>query len=210
MSVRASIPCAGVGFVAPCLPSSADRPPKGTNWIHEIKHDGFRMMVRSNGVGVRLFTRNGYDWTNRYPLIRQAAHTLWASSFLIDGEAVNCNENGFPDFDTLRHRRNDRSVFLYAFDLIELDGRDLRRDRIEDRKAALVKLLRRSDYGIFLSEHVEDDAAIVFQHACKLGLEGIVSKRRGSPYVSGRSPHWLKLKNPNSAAVRREAEEEWA
>jgi bifunctional non-homologous end joining protein LigD len=112
------------------------------------------------------------------------------------------------DFDTLRRRRNDRTVFLYAFDLIELDGRDLRRERIEDRKAALVKLLRKTDYGIFLSEHVEDEAAIVFQHACKLGLEGIVSKRRGSPYVSGRSPHWLKLKNPNSAAVRREAEEE--
>jgi ATP dependent DNA ligase domain len=81
MSVRASIPCAGVGFVAPCLPSSADRPPKGTGWIHEIKHDGFRMMVRSNGVGVRLFTRNGYDWTNRYPLIRQAAHTLRPARF---------------------------------------------------------------------------------------------------------------------------------
>jgi bifunctional non-homologous end joining protein LigD len=97
----------------------------------------------------------------------------------------------------------------FPFDLIELDGRDLRRETIETRKAALLKLLRKSDYGIFLNEQVEDDAAIVFQHACKLGLEGIVSKGRGSPYLSGRSPHWLKLKNPNSAAVRREAEEEW-
>jgi bifunctional non-homologous end joining protein LigD len=77
------------------------------------------------------------------------------------------------------------------------------------RKTALLKLLRKADYGIFLNEHVDDEAAIVFQHACRLGLEGIVSKRRGSPYVSGRSSHWLKLKNPNSAAVRREAEEEW-
>ena len=145
----------------------------------------------------------------RYPLIRQAAHALRASSFLLDGEAVNCNEDGFPDFDTLGHRRNDRTVFLYAFDLIELDGRDLRREAIETRKTELVKLLRKADYGIFFNEHVEDEAAVVFQHACKLGLEGIVSKRRGSPYVSGRSPHWLKLKNPNSAAVRREAEEEW-
>jgi bifunctional non-homologous end joining protein LigD len=167
------------------------------------------MMVRRNGVGVRLFTRNGYDWRDRYPLIRQAAHALRASSFLLDGEAVNCNEDGFPDFNTLRHRRNDRTVFLYAFDLIELDGHDLRREPIEDRKAALLKLLRKADYGIFLNEHIDDEAAIVFQHACKLGPEGIVSKRRGSPYVSGRSPHWLKLKNPNSAAVRREAEEEW-
>jgi bifunctional non-homologous end joining protein LigD len=122
---------------------------------------------------------------------------------------VNCNEDGFPDFDTLRHRRNDRTVFLYAFDLIELDGRDLRRESIEVRKGALAKLVRKSDYGIFLNEHVEDEAAIVFQHACRLGLEGIVSKRRSSPYVSGRSTHWLKMKNPNSAAVRRETEEEW-
>ena len=160
-------------------------------------------------MGVKLFTRNGYDWTDRYPLIRQAAHALRASLFLLDGEAVNCNEDGFPDFDTLRHRRNDRTVFLYAFDLIELDGCDLRREPIEARKTELVKLLRKADYGIFLNEHVEDEAAIVFQHACKLGLEGIVSKRRGSPYVSGRSLHWLKLKNPNSAAVRRETEEEW-
>jgi bifunctional non-homologous end joining protein LigD len=117
--------------------------------------------------------------------------------------------HGFPDFNMLRHRRNDPSVFLYAFDLIELDGRALRREPIETRKTELVKLLRKADYGIFLNQHVEDEAAIVFQHACKLGLEGIVSKRRGSPYVSGRSLHWLKLKNPNSAAVRREAEE-WA
>jgi bifunctional non-homologous end joining protein LigD len=89
------------------------------------------------------------------------------------------------------------------------DGRDLRLEPIETRKAALLKLLRRSDYGIFLNEHIEDEASIVFQHACKLGLEGIVSKRRGSLYVSGRSQHWLKVKNPNSAAVKREAEEEW-
>jgi bifunctional non-homologous end joining protein LigD len=183
--------------------------PTGTGWIHEIKHDGFRMMVRRSDAGVRLFTRNGCDWTHHYPLIQQAAHTLQATSFLLDGEAVNCNDDGFPDFNTLRHQRNDRTVFLYAFDLIELDGGNLRREPIETRKSALSKLLRKSDYGIFLNEHIEDEAAIVFQHACKLGLEGIVSKRRGSPYVSGRSPHWLKLKNPNSAAVRRETEEEW-
>jgi bifunctional non-homologous end joining protein LigD len=209
MSASARIPNAVLGFVAPCLPSSADRPPKGAGWIHEIKHDGFRMMVRRGNAGVRLFTRNGYDWTHPYPLIHQAAHALRAQSFLLDGEAVNCNKNGYPDFDVLRHRKNDQTVFLYAFDLIELDGRDLRPEPIETRKAALLKLLRNSDYGIFLNEHIEDEASTVFQHACKLGFEGIVCKRRGSPYVSGRSSHWLKLKNPNSAAVRRETEEEW-
>jgi ATP-dependent DNA ligase len=147
------------------------------------------MMIRRNGASVRLFTRNGYDWTNRYPLIQHAAHTLRAQLFVLDGEAVLCAEDGRPDFDTLRYRRNDRSAFLYAYDLIELDGHDLRREPIETRKAALLKLLRRSGYGIFLNEHIEDEASIVFQHACKLGLEGIVSKRRGSPYVSGRSLH---------------------
>src|ERR1044071_4287728 len=182
MSVRASVSSTAVGFIAPCLPRLADRPPKGADWIHEIKHDGFRMMVRRNGRGIRLFTRNGYGWTHRYPLMQQAAHALRARSFLIDGEAVNCNENGLPDFDMLRHRKNDRTVYLYAFDLIELDGCDLRREPIETRKAELVKLLRQADYGIFLSEHVEDEAAIVFQHACRLVLEGIVSKRQGSPY----------------------------
>jgi bifunctional non-homologous end joining protein LigD len=133
-----------------------------------------------------------------------SGHTLRAHSFLLDGEAVNCTDNGLPDFYTLRYRKNEGTVFLYAFDLIELDGNDLRREPIERRKAALAKLLRNADYGIFLSEHIEEEAALVFQHACKLGLEGIVSKRRGSPYVSGRSSHWLKMKNPNSAAVRRD------
>jgi hypothetical protein len=115
---------------------------------------------------------------------------LCGPSFLLDGEAVNCNESGLPDFDTLRHRRNDRTVFLYAFDLIDLDGRDLRREPIESRKIALAKLLRKADYGIFLSEHVEDEAAIVFQHsdtsrlgAWQSGLDHVgapVAKLRGS------------------------------
>jgi len=194
-------------FIPPCLPRLTANPPKGAGWIHEIKHDGFRMMVRRNSVGVRLFTRNGYDWTERYPLIRQAAHALGATSFLLDGEACNCSQDGLPDFDVLRRRSNDPTAFLYAFDLIELDGRDLRPEPIEMRKTALAKLLRKADYGIFFTEHVDDEAEVVFRHACNLRLEGIVSKRRGSPYLSGRSPHWLKLKNPNSAAAKREAEE---
>jgi ATP-dependent DNA ligase len=110
----------------------------------------------------------------------------------------------------LRQRRNGRAVFLYAFDLLQLDGRDLRREPIEVRKAALVKLIRGAGPGLQLSEHFDaHDGAIVFDHACKLGLEGIVSKRRGSRYVSGRSSDWIKLKNPNSPAVRRESEEDW-
>jgi ATP-dependent DNA ligase len=168
-------------------------------------------MVRCDGAGVRLFTRRGYDWTERFPAIISAARSIRAKSFLIDGEAVCCDESGLPVFEMLRRRRHDPRVFLYAFDLLQLDGRDLRRESIEVRKSALARLIRRCGPGLHLSEHLDGHhGAIVFQHACKLGLEGIVSKRRGSRYVSGRSPDWIKSKNPNSPAVRRETEEDWS
>jgi len=128
-------------FIPPCLPSPAERPPSGTGWIHEIKHDGFRMMVRRDAAGVRLLTRNGIDWSDRFPLIAEAAGALVARSFLIDGEAVACDGDGLPIFDKLRYRRADKTVFLYAFDLIELNGQDLRREPIEVRKATLASVL---------------------------------------------------------------------
>src|SRR5439155_15798390 len=93
---------AGADFIGPCLPSAAAKPPSGPGWIHQIKHDGFRLIVRRDGANVRLFTRNGYDWTDRYPLIRQAALCFAGSLFLIDGDAVNCKEDGLPDFNVLR------------------------------------------------------------------------------------------------------------
>ena len=102
-----------------------------------------------------------------------------------------------------------RRVFLYAFDLIELDGDDLRREPIHRRKAVLAKLIRRAKTGLVLNEHIDEHGDIVFRHACKLGLEGIVSKRHGSPYRSGRSRHWIKSKKPKHPAVKREAEEDW-
>src|SRR5438046_5440826 len=133
-----------VGFVQPCLPSPAAKPPARSNWIHEIKHDGFRMMARRDAAGVRLLTRKANDWTSRFPLIAQVVGFLRATSCLIDGEAVACDGDGLPMFERLRQRRDDRHVFLYAFDLLELDGRDLRREPIEDRKAALATLLRKA------------------------------------------------------------------
>jgi len=193
-------------FIEPCLPSIGGRPPRGPNWIHEIKHDGYRLMARRNPAGVRLLTRNGHDWTSRFPLIVQAVDALRLRSCLIDGEAVCCDDDGLPVFRKLRQRRDDRHVFLYAFDLIELDGKDLRREPIEHRKATLAKLLRGAKFGLQLNEHIGDSGDVVFRHACRLGLEGIVSKRLGSHYVSGRSRDWLKFKNPNAPAVKREAE----
>jgi bifunctional non-homologous end joining protein LigD len=197
------------GFIEPCLPSPAAKPPTGPGWIHEIKHDGFRLMARRDPAGVRLLTRRGLDWTGRFPLIARAALSLKTASCLIDGEAVACDGDGLPVFDRLRYRRDDRGVFLYAFDLIELDGDDLRHEPIERRKAALAKLIRRTKTGLALNEHIDEPGDVVFRHACKLGLEGIVSKRLGSPYRSGRSRHWIKSKNPAAPAVKREAEEDW-
>ena len=128
---------------------------------------------------------------------------LRVRSVLIDGEVVCCDEKGVAAFQLLRHRQSEPKAFLYAFDLLELDGTDLRREPIEVRKATLASILRKNRPGVRLNEHMEHpEGAVVFQHACKMGLEGIVSK-------TGRSPDWLKFKNPTAPAVKREAEEDW-
>jgi len=114
------------GFVAPCLPSKVVRPPSGSLWLHEIKFDGYRLMVRRDGPRVRCFTRNGHDWARRFPTIVAAAHRIKASRFLIDGEAVIVRDDGTSDFHALRSRRRGHEAVLYAFDLLELDGDDLR------------------------------------------------------------------------------------
>ena len=114
-----------------------------------------------------------------------------------------------PSFDKLRHRSHDPEVPLIAFDLLELDGQDLRREPLEVRKQTLASLLRGSLPGVQFNAHLMHRGDIVFEHACKMGLEGIVSKRLGSVYRSGRTSDWLKFKNPAAPAVQREAEEDW-
>ena len=146
---------APAGFIEPCLPSPADKPPSGSNWIHEIKHDGYRLMARRDPVGIRLLTRNGHDWAARYPLIVEAVNHLRVRSVLIDGEVVCCDERGLATFQLLRHRRNEPKAFLYAFDLLELDGTDMRREPIEVRKATLASILRKARHGVRLNEHLE-------------------------------------------------------
>ena len=178
--------------------------------MHEIKHDGFRVIGRKNGDRVKLYSRPGNDLTDRFPLIVEALTKLRSQSCIIDGEAVACGEDGIASFDRIRYRQHDASVFLYAFDPVELNGDDLRRDPLAVRKATLASLLTRAAPGLRFNEHLnEQDGPLVFAHACKLGLEGIVSKRRNSPYRSGRSPDWIKSKNPDAPALRREAEEDW-
>jgi ATP-dependent DNA ligase len=134
-------------------------------------------------------------------------------SCTIDGEAVACDDSGVPSFDVLRRRQGDHRAFLYAFDLIELTGADRRRDPLEHRKFDLNQLLADASPWLVFNKWIDGDkfdGATVFEYACSLGLEGIVSKRKDSRYISGRSPYWLKMKNPGSEAVRREAEDEFA
>ena len=175
-------------FIEPCLPSTADQPPSGPEWIHEIKHDGYRLMARRDSAGIHLITRRGNDWSDRFPLVVEAVNHLKVRSCLIDGEVVCCDERGLATFQLLRHRRNEPQAFLYAFDLLELDGQDLRREPLEVRKATLASILRQARHGVRLNQHLEHECGLtVFQHACKMELEGIVSKRLGSRYRSGRT-----------------------
>jgi bifunctional non-homologous end joining protein LigD len=198
-----------VTVLEPSLPRPAKEPPAGPGWIHEIKHDGFRILARREADRIRLYTRNGYDFTERYPKIVGALESLPVRSCYIDGEAIVVDESGLSVFNALRWRLHDHAAVLCAFDLIELEGEDLRRQPLERRKATLAHLLRSVQDGIAYNQHFAGDGAIIFQHACALGCEGIVSKWLGSHYRSGRVNHWLKIKNPAAPAVRREAEEDW-
>src|SRR5262249_30747516 len=125
------------GFIVPAQPVIALRPPSGAAWVHEIKHDGYRMMVRRDGPTVRIYSRNAYNWTARLSAIATAAERIKAKSFTIDGEAVVLGPEGLSRFDELRRREAARTAILYAFDLIEHDGEDLRDRPFLDRKAAL-------------------------------------------------------------------------
>jgi len=175
----------------------------GPLWFHEIKHDGYRLLVRKSAGKVRIYTRRGADWTHRFPLIVEGASQVRAQSFYMDGEGVICGDDGIAIFDELHSKANDHAVFLYAFDLLELEGDDLRRSPLEDRKRRLQSLLGRKRSRIVYNDHLKSDGEAFFTHACKLGCEGIVSKRRDLSYRSGRAKGWLKIKNPNSPAVLR-------
>src|SRR5208283_961200 len=195
----------------PCLPRLAKEPPAGSGWIHEIKHDGFRILAELNAGDVKLITRKGFDLAQRFPLATAAIAALPARSCIVDSEAIACDANGLSVFDLLRYRRQDDAVTLCAFDLLELDGVDLRPEPIEVGKRTLSRLLRRKHAGISFNRHFGDvEGATVYRHACALGCEGIVSKRLGSPYRPGRQDCWVKVKNPAAPAVRREVEEDWA
>ena len=188
----------------PCIPSGAKSVPDRPEWIHEIKHDGYRLIVQREGKRVRLWTRNGHDWSDRFPLISEAALRNRNSSFVIDGEAVLLGVDGRSDFNGLHSRRqDDAEVQFYAFDCLVSDGEDVRRLPLSMRKANLARLLARRVDGIFLSEFEQGEIGPdLFRHACLMGLEGMVSKHRESVYRGGRFRHWIKVKNRAASSVR--------
>ena len=155
--------------------------------MHEIKHDGYRLIVQREDKRVRLFTRNGHDWSERYPRIVEAALRNRNASFVIDGEAVLLGVDGRSDFNGLYSRRHDAGVEFYAFDMLVSDGDDLRKLPLSMRKTNLARLLARRVDGIHLSDFEQGEIGPdLFRHACLMGLEGMVSKHRDSVYRAGR------------------------
>lgn len=195
--------------VEPALALLTERPPATGDWGWEIKWDGYRLHVHIQGGSVRVLTRGGFDWTTRFPAIAEAALALGPASMILDGEAVVLDEKGKSDFNLLQKslgasgrkigNRASPAIF-YAFDLLYLDGHDMRLIEYRARRHLLEEALRGQDGAILLSEQVDADPAELLYHARSLGLEGIVGKRQGSPYRSGRTGDWIKLKCIRSEA----------
>jgi bifunctional non-homologous end joining protein LigD len=186
-------------FLEPSLAAPCDKPPSGPDWIHEIKHDGYRIEARIDGNTVRLFTRNGLDWTARFRGIADALADLGLGSALIDGEIVAEDEAGITNLShlqaDLQAGRRDRFRY-FTFDLLYCDGYDLTKARLIDRKELLAQIIAvlPPTSPIRFSEHLEADGPTMLAHTCRLGLEGILSKRKDLPYRPGRGHHWFKAK----------------
>jgi len=184
-------------FIEPQVASPVDQPPQGKHWIHEIKHDGYRSQVVIERGQARVFSRNGHDWSDRYPGIVRAAAGLRCNSAIIDGEAVVQDENGVSKFEALGSaiRRHPHSIILYAFDLLHIDGKDLRQETLSQRRAVLKNLIGDDAHSrIQFSDEFDGDGAALFKACAEQELEGIVSKHSLAPYRSGRSKTWLKTK----------------
>ncbi|WP_245477719.1 RNA ligase family protein, partial [Mesorhizobium sp. M5C.F.Cr.IN.023.01.1.1] len=182
-------------FIEPLMPTLVDKPPEGDAWIHEVKFDGYRSQIIIDEAGVRVFTRNGMDWTAKYPDLVETAKRLVVESTIIDGEIIVPSEAGLADFVALRKAITRRQYDLYfvAFDLLHLNGNDLRDLPLEHRRELLAGLIPPGN-RIQISEALPGDPKAIFHLLDQAGLEGMVSKRRGSKYRSGRSINWLKVK----------------
>jgi DNA ligase D-like protein (predicted polymerase) len=189
---------AAPGYIPELDPSEANAPPAGAGWVHEVKWDGFRAQAHLRGRKVTTYSRSGLDWTDEFDTVSEAVAKLKVKSAVIDGEVVVIGPGGKPDFQALRRNldKHSKDLQYYAFDLLELNGKDFRGRPLIERKAALEKLLARVPDRIRYVEHFDTDPRQVMQAACDLGLEGIVSKRTDSPYESGRRESYHKRTLP--------------
>ncbi len=186
------------GFIEPCLPTLKKHVPSGERWVHEIKHDGYRVQVHLVGGVPKLITRRGHNWTHRMSAIAEALAEIPANHLVVDGEVIVPDEQGRGDFSALQaalgEGRQSHRMVLYVFDVMHLDGFDLRAAPLLERKRVLAGLLDGIGPPVAYSEHMEVDGSVMFEHACKLHLEGVVSKQRDAPYRSGRGETWVKVK----------------
>jgi bifunctional non-homologous end joining protein LigD len=188
IGVKAPLP----GFIEPALATLVEKVRGGARWIHEIKFDGYRVQLHLANDDIKIFTRRGNDWTKRFKKIAADAYLINASSAIVDGEVVVPSADGTTDFSVLQNELKGRStkIVMVAFDLLYLNGYDLRKLPLVDRKAHLKKLIAKTD--IQFSESFEVDGPAMYQHACSVGLEGVISKVRDSSYRSGRGNDWVK------------------
>ena len=183
------------GFVLPAQPMLVAKPRPGPEWIHEVKHDGYRLLASKAADRVTLWSRYGTDFTAQLPRIAEAVRSLPIDDALLDGEAVVLGPDGHSDFGALRTKRGAERASYVAFDLLRIEREDRRKLALEVRRAQL-ELLVVGINAITFSEAIYGEGAIVFAKACEMGLEGIVSKRLGGVYSSGPCRNWVKVKNP--------------
>lgn len=193
-AIRAPFP----DWIAPQLATPTDAPPSSDEWIHETKYDGYRVVVRIDGEEVRLFTRNHKDWSSKFEHLQNAIRSLGIKRAFLDGELTVLNDKGVSNFQLLQNSMRDNSsnaVVLFLFDLMYLDSFDTRPVPLAFRKAALRLLLKNNKSAdLHFSDHIEGNGPAALKDACSQGLEGIVSKDAGRPYVSARTHSWLKAK----------------
>ncbi|MBR0801427.1 DNA ligase [Bradyrhizobium jicamae] len=186
-----------------CKPEAKTVVPAGPDWIHEVKYDGYRGRVVRDGKDVKVLLRSGLDWTWRYPFIVETALKIRNTRFMIDGEICVLDVQGISDFDALHSNRHNDEAQLYAFDLLALDGDDLRERTLTDRKGKLAKLLARRPEGIFVAPYEQGEIGpSLFEAACRMKLEGLVSKHRLRRYRP-KTCDWVKVKNRQHPASTR-------